>query len=466
MPSFGINEPRRVSIVGFSLVFSYLLSFLFEGSVLYGLMELGSVDTRPLILGAIVAHFIGLFSCGFFAESPKRIGAILRLGLALSVLGTVPFLFSPSPLWIVGISISGLASGWMVAAWGHFLKSFTPKTERIRSCADVLVLSNLIMIAINLVLAKTSPLVGLYLSLLALMVGASLLLMLPLQVDQEEVMMVDPKTSGKLGKTQRVLFIFITVITINSGLMYQVVNPAFSHLQDLVSWYWAVPYIVAILVVRHYARDSGKPIILYVAMVMMMSSFIAFMLLGRGSVDYLIVDTLMLGSFGIFDLFWWSIIGEMLTYAKNPVRIFGIGLSANVLGVLLGDMVGFGIMSSGLSTAETVVISLAVTGLTLVILPFLNNQLQYLLSSHKYLKENEGSDSGDQAYIVDGSHALSPLTEREREVLAHILEGSSNKEISEKLSISENTVKTHIRNIYSKYGVSKRAELISSFIQK
>ena len=100
------------------------------------------------------------------------------------------------------------------------------------------------------------------------------------------------------------------------------------------------------------------------------------------------------------------------------------------------------------------------------ILPFLNNQLQYLLSSHKYLKENQGSDSGEQAYIVDGSHALSPLTEREREVLAHILEGSSNKEISEKLSISENTVKTHIRNIYSKYGVSKRAELISSFIQK
>ena len=46
----------------------------------------------------------------------------------------------------------------------------------------------------------------------------------------------------------------------------------------------------------------------------------------------------MLGACGIFDLFWWSILGEMLDYSDNPAQPFGIGLSANVFGVLCGGV--------------------------------------------------------------------------------------------------------------------------------
>ena len=48
----------------------------------------------------------------------------------------------------------------------------------------------------------------------------------------------------------------------------------------------------------------------------------------------------MLGACGIFDLFWWSILGEMLELDNNPSKLLGIGLSANVLGVLLGGLIG------------------------------------------------------------------------------------------------------------------------------
>jgi hypothetical protein len=67
---------------------------------------------------------------------------------------------------------------------------------------------------------------------------------------------------------------------------------------------------------------------------MIMGAFISFMLLGRKTSDYLIVDTLMLGACSIFDLFWWSLLGEMLDYRDNPTQTFGIRLSANVFGVL------------------------------------------------------------------------------------------------------------------------------------
>jgi len=51
------------------------------------------------------------------------------------------------------------------------------------------------------------------------------------------------------------------------------------------------------------------------------------------------------------------------------------------------------------------------------------------------------------------------LTSRERDVVSAITVGFTNREIAEKFSISEQTVKHHLRNIFDKTGVSNRLEL-------
>jgi DNA-binding NarL/FixJ family response regulator len=67
--------------------------------------------------------------------------------------------------------------------------------------------------------------------------------------------------------------------------------------------------------------------------------------------------------------------------------------------------------------------------------------------------------------VVAQSATLDPLTVREQEILEVLLEGKSNREIAAELFISENTVKTHVRNIFAKYGVGSRAELISTVLK-
>jgi two-component system, NarL family, nitrate/nitrite response regulator NarL len=52
------------------------------------------------------------------------------------------------------------------------------------------------------------------------------------------------------------------------------------------------------------------------------------------------------------------------------------------------------------------------------------------------------------------------LTRREKMVISYLMQGWRNREISTHLSISEQTVKNHLRTIYDKVGVSDRLELV------
>ena len=53
------------------------------------------------------------------------------------------------------------------------------------------------------------------------------------------------------------------------------------------------------------------------------------------------------------------------------------------------------------------------------------------------------------------------LTEREREVLRHVADGGRNRDIAEKLFISEETVKVHIKHVMEKLGARDRTEAVA-----
>ena len=72
----------------------------------------------------------------------------------------------------------------------------------------------------------------------------------------------------------------------------------------------------------------------------------------------------------------------------------------------------------------------------------------------------------DSSYAVGrsahpGSRVSDTLTTREREVIAMISEGFTNKRVARILEISPETVKTHVKNIFLKLAVSTRAEAVS-----
>ena len=78
----------------------------------------------------------------------------------------------------------------------------------------------------------------------------------------------------------------------------------------------------------------------------------------------------------------------------------------------------------------------------------------------------DGSSSSSSGSGGTKVRERSPLSAREREIVGLVAQGYKNKEMAEKMFISEQTVKNHLHNIFDKLGVSDRLELALYAIHK
>lgn len=87
------------------------------------------------------------------------------------------------------------------------------------------------------------------------------------------------------------------------------------------------------------------------------------------------------------------------------------------------------------------------------------------LDAHNFAREHvEGWFLGDVSDVIrqpgNRSNSSTQLTDREREILRYLARGESRKEIADQLYISVNTLKSHLRKIYTKFEVSSRDEAV------
>lgn len=107
----------------------------------------------------------------------------------------------------------------------------------------------------------------------------------------------------------------------------------------------------------------------------------------------------------------------------------------------------------GVSSRELISVVRTVAAGEVYVTPSLATSLLYELSGGR--RDRDGP-SGRVAQPQ--SQPLDELTDREREILEHVADGDSNKEIAARLQISEKTVKHHMTNILQKLQARNRVE--------
>jgi len=447
------------NVLAVSLFCACLCSFTIEGRVLSGVAGRFGFSCGELVLAAMAAHVCGLLSGGLFVRDWFSARRLFICGCLFSLPALLPFFFSPSTLWYVALLSKAYICGLALAAWGAMLRTCTQRGQRFRVCADLLILTAVFVSFIYAVMDLFSPFAALALDMFFMAAAAFVGARLP----APEKMAAAPADAGLLFPAA-LLCIFILIFTINSGLMYQVVLPAFGGAGGLANWYWNVPYVAAIAVLRFAPVKNKHFWSLYVGIVMLMLSFVAFAVLGRGTAGFVTVNTLMLAAFGIFDLFWWSVIAEMLDYARNPAALFGVCLAANVGGVALGGTAGHVFAQLGYHGSNVALLAMFVICVALLLMPLLNAKLLSLLNDQTFLPPRRQDVKTQTAAVPEPP--LVPLTKRESDVFRLLLERKSNAEIAAELCLTENTIKTHVRNILAKYEVPSRKELFCKLAGK
>ncbi|MCD4714642.1 MAG: LuxR C-terminal-related transcriptional regulator [Clostridiales bacterium] len=87
-------------------------------------------------------------------------------------------------------------------------------------------------------------------------------------------------------------------------------------------------------------------------------------------------------------------------------------------------------------------------------------KLPYMLFSKENIIENIPISKGGLVYSISNKELIEPLSKRELDILLCICEGLTNKEISNKLYLSEETIKSYNKSIFRKLEVNRRTQVI------
>ena len=90
------------------------------------------------------------------------------------------------------------------------------------------------------------------------------------------------------------------------------------------------------------------------------------------------------------------------------------------------------------------------------ILPNLLARIEALLRRSTWNKETK--QSSVLSFVSEGE--ISPLTQREKEILKLVAKGETNSQIAQKLFVREVTVKTHLNSIFRKLKVANRVQAV------
>ncbi|TVR83967.1 MAG: DNA-binding response regulator [Saprospirales bacterium] len=98
--------------------------------------------------------------------------------------------------------------------------------------------------------------------------------------------------------------------------------------------------------------------------------------------------------------------------------------------------------------------------------PFDKTQLKIAIeiAGSNYYNPNSEQQLSRKIYKFNRS-LFTPLTSREIEIMRHLAVGLNNRELSQKLFLSEHTIKSHLKSIFLKTGAKSRADLIGRINQ-
>lgn len=456
MVFFVRRKPNRsrnqiYSIVSFAFLIGWIISFPYEGPVFYSLIARSSEDLAYINSYNLFALATGLLVPVFLRVAEASVRQVL-IGLYCSCLFlSLPLPLLPDALWPVVIPLIAFLAGCALSLNGYQIKSFYPRSMWSDVAPNAIIFGCTIIIGAHLLVTIDAFQSGFI--FIEMILAAAIFCLTRLDSSQANREKTTVNGYPNVLKTFWLLYVFIFLIAINAGIMFQVVYPTFSHHGLFVSFYTNLPYVAAVIIFSKILKGN-KFNTLYLGLALWGVSLLMFTRIDASLLSFLVICTSMLFASGIFDLFWWTVSTTSFSFVKNPATMIGTILSVNVLGSWFGGVVSNKMIEAGLSVDSITLIGLATILVSMVLIVPLNRRIASQIGDNEFLEAPHWN-------MVDDTDAAvrEKLSSRELDVFDLLRQGFSDKEIGSRLDITISTVKTHNRKIYRKLDVKNRNEL-------
>jgi len=163
----------------------------------------------------------------------------------------------------------------------------------------------------------------------------------------------------------------------------------------------------------------------------------------------------------VASIILWCMLADSVRDTKLPsFLLFAVALCLTSTSELAGEIVGF-LNAETLHQSDLVLTTVALVAVYLLMMVAL-----FLFKDRGFKGEETGvviADENPEQHLFTRCDALAKqyqFTPRETEIFKLLAQGYTMPVISEKLYVSENTIKSHVKSIYSKLGIHTRVELI------
>jgi DNA-binding CsgD family transcriptional regulator/MFS family permease len=434
------NKNYIFIILSYGFFLGWMLSFPYNGPI-YEYISYWynfSGEYYPLAYIGVPIVFLVFFGVIKSRETyPKR---LTIYSLVVCFAGNL-LLFFGVTYWYIIFTFMGIASVLFVIGWSYFFTISASYKDKIKVMGFTIVLGNLVLYLINIMVklgfetyAMNSLLVVLSLSLLA-----SNFLTFERSYDYAF------DTSKNIKKLIILIAAILFLINVNDGLSSKLIEPLFMEIEEHIIFYKRIPYIMAIIVLVVFSDKLSHLSSFYIAIFLLGMSNVALMVLGINELGFYVNETMLQWGLGIGDLFIWTVIGHVGHLYGRPYKITSFALISLLTSVFLGRILGIIFSSSPDGGLYTIAVSFTTVFVTILIIPNLFDTIDREVVKIK--EENKFEKK------------VNTLTEREIEIYNLLIKGKKNHEIAEELYITDNTLKTHLRNIYKKLNVAGKKEL-------
>ncbi len=426
----------NILILILSLIYGYELIFPAFGPVLNRLHQGNNAF--------FFSNWSLLFLIISFTIKPMHFEAKKNYTLLLAsitCIATLFFAFLPYTVKLIVLALFGFTVGRFTVIWSRMFLKEVPKHHRGQVICIILFISYGILYLGNVFIPSLPVWVSTIIPALLILFSA---ILLNFYTFSKPVPNLNAYSQEEKSSFPWVFFIIIVIIYITAGITYTSVYPQLLSYKILERYYNVLPFLITVPFAGLITDLKGRKLLLYIGLTLLGFSFI-FFTLKESVLTYFLTQTTLQSGWAFIDVYVWVVAADLAKERKRPeIHVYGIAA------LLIGTTVG----SATAIMLRTPKMTYSFYYDFLTYLPLFSVFIfSYLLPETLSTKERDFNK-----FINNISH-LQKLTVRELEIVELIYKDLDNKEIASTLFISNNTLKTHMRNINRKLDITNKKEI-------